>query len=58
MENHRKKNQTKVLKIKSPFSQISNTVDGHSSRSEQVEVRISEPRDKIEIQEKIEHLVK
>jgi microcompartment protein CcmL/EutN len=32
MENLRKKNQTEMLEIKSPFSQIKNTVEGHSSR--------------------------
>jgi predicted nucleic acid-binding Zn-ribbon protein len=52
IENLRKKNQTEILEIKSPFSQIKNTVKGHSSRLEQVEDRISELEDKIEIKEK------
>jgi polyhydroxyalkanoate synthesis regulator phasin len=42
MENLRKKNQTKTQ----------NTVEVHSSRLEQVENRISELEDKIEIKEK------
>jgi hypothetical protein len=52
MENLRKKNQTKILEIKSPFSKTKNTVEGHSSRLELVEDRISELKDKIEIKEK------
>jgi hypothetical protein len=36
-ENLRKKNQTEILKIKSPFSKTKNTVEGHSSRLEQGE---------------------
>jgi predicted nucleic acid-binding Zn-ribbon protein len=52
MENLRTKNQTEILEIKSPFSQTKNTVEGHSSRLEQVENRISELEDKIEIKEK------
>jgi chromosome segregation ATPase len=51
MENLRKKNQTEILEINSPFSQTKNTVRGHSSRLEQVEDRISELKDKIEIKE-------
>jgi hypothetical protein len=42
MENLRKKNQTEILEIKNPFSQAKTTVEGHSSRLEQVEDRISE----------------
>jgi hypothetical protein len=42
MENLRKKNQRETQ----------NTVEGHSSRLEQVEDRISELKDKIEIKEK------
>jgi hypothetical protein len=34
MENLRKNNQTEILEIKSPFSQIKTTVEGHSSRLE------------------------
>jgi hypothetical protein len=52
MENLRKKNQTEFLEIKIPFSQTKSTVEGHSSRLEQVEHRISELKDKIEIKEK------
>jgi hypothetical protein len=51
-ENLRKKNQTEILELKSPFSQSRNTVEGHSSRLGQVEDRISEHKDKIEIKEK------
>jgi hypothetical protein len=40
MENLRKKNQTEILEIKSTYSQMKNTVEGHSSRLEQVEDRI------------------
>jgi hypothetical protein len=54
MKNLRKKNQTEILEVKSPFSQTENTVEGHSSRTEQVEGRISELNDKIEIKEKTE----
>jgi hypothetical protein len=36
MENLRKNNQSEILEIKSPFSQTKNTVEGHSSRLEQV----------------------
>jgi hypothetical protein len=43
MENLRKKNQTKTK----------NTVEHNSSRLEQVEDRISELKDKIEIKEKM-----
>jgi hypothetical protein len=42
MENLRKNNQTEILEIKSSVSQTKNTVEGHSSRLEQVEERISE----------------
>jgi hypothetical protein len=41
----KKKNQTEILEIK-------NTMEGHCSRLEQVEDRISELKDKIEIKEK------
>jgi hypothetical protein len=37
MEKLRKKNQTEILEIKICFSQAKNTVEGHSSRLEQVE---------------------
>jgi hypothetical protein len=52
MENLRKKNQTEILEIKSPFSQTKSTEEGQSSRLEQVEDRISELEHKIEIKEK------
>jgi hypothetical protein len=42
MENLRKKNQTEILETTSPFSQTKNTVEGYSSRPEQVEDRLSE----------------
>jgi hypothetical protein len=58
MENLRKKNQPEILEIKSPFSQTKNTVESHSSRLEQVEDRISELKDKIEIKEKTRNLSK
>jgi hypothetical protein len=35
-ENLRKKYQTEILEIKSPFILAKNTVEGHSSRLEQV----------------------
>jgi hypothetical protein len=46
-ENIRRKNQTETQ----------NTVGGNSCRLEQVEDRISELKDKIEIQEKIEEML-
>jgi hypothetical protein len=46
MENLRKKNQTELLEIKSPFKQTKNTVEGHSSRLQQVEDRTSDFEDK------------
>jgi hypothetical protein len=52
MENLRRKNQTEILEIKTPYSQTKNTVEGYSSRLEQVEDRISECKDKIEIEGK------
>jgi chromosome segregation ATPase len=57
MENFRKKNQTEILGIKSPFSQTKNTVESHSSNLEQVDDRISEIEDKIEMQEKTEEIL-
>jgi hypothetical protein len=36
LENFRRKNQTEILEIKSPYSQTKNTVEGHTSRLEQV----------------------
>jgi predicted nuclease with TOPRIM domain len=58
MENLEKKNQTDIMEIKHPFSQTKNTMECHSSKLEQVEDRISELKDKIEIKEKKEILVK
>jgi hypothetical protein len=52
MENVREKNQTKILEIKSPFHQIKNIIEDHSTRIEQVEDRNSECKDNIEIKEK------
>jgi hypothetical protein len=52
MENLTKKNQTEILEKKSPFCQIKNAVEVHSSRVEQVEDRLSMLEDKIEIKEK------
>jgi hypothetical protein len=52
MENLRKKNQTEILETKSPFGQTKNTVEGNSSRLEQVENRISKLNYKIDIKEK------
>jgi hypothetical protein len=46
------KNQTEILDIKCPFSPIKNTVENNSCKIEQVEDRISEQEDKIEIKEK------
>jgi chromosome segregation ATPase len=40
IENLRKKNQKEILGIKSPCSQTKNTVEGNSSKLEQVEDRI------------------
>jgi hypothetical protein len=56
LENLRRNNQTDILEIKSPYSQTKNTVEGHSSRIEQGEDRISELKDKIEIKEKTEEI--
>jgi chromosome segregation ATPase len=57
MENFRRKNQTEILEIKSLCSQTKNTVEGYSSRLEQVEDGLSELKDKIEIKEKTEELL-
>jgi hypothetical protein len=40
-----------ILEIKSPFSQTKNTEEGHYSRLEQVENRITDIKDKTEIKE-------
>jgi flagellar biosynthesis chaperone FliJ len=53
MENLRKKNKAEILEIKSPFSQTNNTVEDHTSILEQMEDRLSELEDNIEIKEKI-----
>jgi hypothetical protein len=52
METLKKRNQTEILEITSPFSQTKNTRKGYSSRLEQVEDRILELEDKIKIKEK------
>jgi hypothetical protein len=52
MEILRKKNQTEIMENKILFSQTKNTVEGHSSRLEQVEDRTSELKDKIEVKGK------
>jgi hypothetical protein len=52
LENLRRKNQTEILGIKIIYSQTKNTVEDYSSRLEQMEDRISELKDKIEINEK------
>jgi hypothetical protein len=54
LENLRRKNQTEILELKSPYSPTKNTVEGHSHRLEEVEDRLSELKDKIEIKEKTE----
>jgi archaeosine-15-forming tRNA-guanine transglycosylase len=51
------KNQTEILEIKSPFCRIKNTVEGHSSRLEQMEDRISGHEDKIDIKVKTEDIL-
>jgi hypothetical protein len=57
MESLRKKNQTEILERKSPFGQTTNTVEIHSSRIKQVEDRILELEDKIEIKENTEEIL-
>jgi hypothetical protein len=52
MENHRIKNQTEILEIKSYLIQIKNTEESHSSSLEQVENRISGHEEKTDIKEK------
>jgi chromosome segregation ATPase len=58
LENLRRKNQTEILEIESPYSQTKNTVEGHSSRLEEAEDRISELEGKIKVKEKIEEIAK
>jgi chromosome segregation ATPase len=57
MENLRRKNQAEILEIKSPYSPAKNTVEGQSSRLEQVEDGSSELHNKIEIKEKTEEIL-
>jgi hypothetical protein len=57
LENLRRKNQTDILEIKSPYSQTKNTVEVYSSRLDQVEDRISDHEDKIEIKEKTDEVL-
>jgi hypothetical protein len=52
MENLRRKNQTEILVIKNSLIQTKNTVEGHFCRLEQIEDRILELEDKIDIKEK------
>jgi TusA-related sulfurtransferase len=52
LENFRRNNQTEILEIKSTYSQTKHTVEGHSRRLEQVEDRISELKDNINIKER------
>jgi predicted nucleic acid-binding Zn-ribbon protein len=52
MRNLRKMNQAEILEMKIPFSQTKNTVEGHSSRLEQVEDRISELEGKHKLKKK------
>jgi hypothetical protein len=52
-ENVRKKNQTEILEIIRPYSQTTN----QSGRLEQVEDRLSELENKIEIKEKREEII-
>jgi chromosome segregation ATPase len=56
-QNLKRKNQTEILEIKSPYSQTKNTMEGHSSRLEQVEERILELEDETEIREKTEKIL-
>jgi hypothetical protein len=55
MENLRRKQQTEILQIKIPYKQ--KTMEGHSCRLDQVEERISELEDKIEIKVKTEEIL-
>jgi hypothetical protein len=57
LENLRRKKQTEILEIKSPYSQKKHTVEGHSRRLKQVEDRVSELEDEIEIKEKSEEIL-
>jgi hypothetical protein len=57
LENLRRKNQTDILEIKIPYSQTKNTVEVYSSRLDQVEDRISDHEDKIEIKEKTDEVL-
>jgi hypothetical protein len=54
MENLRRENQTEILKINPTVKQ--KTVEGQSSRLEQVEDRISDLKNKIEVKEKNRNL--
>jgi predicted nucleic acid-binding Zn-ribbon protein len=57
-ENLRKRDQTEILEIKIPFNQMKNEMEGHSSRLQHVEDRISGLENKMDIKEKTELLVK
>jgi chromosome segregation ATPase len=52
MENLRRKNQTEILEIKNPFGQTKNKAESHTITLEQMENRILQLKDKIEIKEK------
>jgi esterase/lipase len=52
MENLRKKNQTETLEIKISLNQIKKYGEGHSSRLEQMEDRISGLEDKIDVKKR------
>jgi hypothetical protein len=51
MENLRKKESNRNPGNKIPLNQVKNTVEGNSSKLEQVEDKISELKDKIDIKE-------
>jgi Fe-S-cluster containining protein len=57
VENLRRKNQTEILEIKSPYCQTKSIMIGHSSRLEKVDDRISELKDKLEIKAKTEEIL-
>jgi chromosome segregation ATPase len=54
IEKSQNKKETETLETESYLSQIKNTVESHSSKLEQVENRISELKDKIDIKGRTE----
>jgi hypothetical protein len=56
LENLRRKNQTEILEIKSPYIQTKNTMEGNSTGLEQVEDRLLE-LDKRQNEEKTEEIL-